>query len=290
MTMQRGTGGVILALGAACLFGLVGVVAKGATTHALVKGGLAYLLAGAALSFTLRGARIDRRDLPAIAAMSIVGGAAAPALLFFGLEHVTAVTTSLLLTLEMVFTAILAMIFLGERVRGRALAGLVILFIAAALASLPTGGTGGRTTILGIAMVTAAALGWGVDNTISTRLVGTYKPQHLVALKGVIGGGSALILALSFGAAFDMRPPDAARIVFIGILGVGLSVLLFYQALARIGATRTSAIFLPASTIVGVAGGRVILGEPLGWTHAVAALLVILGVALADPRAGDAMR
>lgn len=277
--------GSLLALGAAILFGLVSVAAKGATTHALVKGGLAYLLAGLALAPALRGIRIETRDGPAILAMSIVGGAAAPALLFFGLERASAVTTSILLTLEMVFTAILTTIFLRERTRGRAFAGIAVLFLAAVLASLPVGGSGGSTTPLGIVLVAGAAFGWGIDNTISTKLVGSYKPHHLVAIKGLIGGGIALLIAALIGADFTIRATDAARIAFVGLLGIGASIVLFYHALARIGATATSAIFLPASALAGVVGARALLGEAIAWTHVAGAALVILGILLGLPAA-----
>lgn len=280
---RHATRGTVLALGAAILFGLVSVAAKGVHLNAIAKGAIAYLLAGLVLAITLRGVRVERKDWPTIVAMSLVGGAIAPALLFFGLDQVTVVTASLLLTLEMVFTAILATLFLHERTRGRALVGLALLFLAAILASVPTGANAGRNTIMGVLLVASAALGWGVDNTISAKLVGSYKPHNLVALKGLIGGGSALIVALLLRSSFTMDAGEAARVAFIGLLGVGASIVLFYHALSHIGATRTSAIFLPTSAVAGVLGGRILLGEPIGWTHVAAAVLIVAGILLSLP-------
>lgn len=281
--MRRDLVGIELALAAGLLFGLVSVAAKGANVDPLVTGGAAYLLAGIVLAATLRGMRIERRDWPKVLAMSLLGGALAPALLFFGLDRVAAVTASILLTLEMAFTAILATIFLHERTRGLALLGLALLFAAAILASLPTADQG-QSTLVGVALVAGAALGWGIDNTVSTRLVGAYRPHQLVAIKGLIGGAAALLLGAALGASPRMSAGDALRIAFIGLLGIGASIVLFYHALGRIGATRTSAIFLPIAALAGVLGARLLLGEPIRSNQWLALGLVATGLLLLTRR------
>ena len=270
--------GVVLALFAAASFGLVNVAARGLPFHPLLLTGITYLLAGVALAPFLRGFRADRVDFVRILAMSLVGGAVAPTLLFLGLHRTSASSASLILTLEMVFTTILAAAFLGERARGRSLAGLALLFFASAIVAWTSAQGDAGTSLLGAILVASAALGWGIDNTLSARLVGSYKPHHILAVKGIVGGGSALAIALVLRASLDAGPSAWARVAFIGLVGIAASVLLFYHALQRIGATRTSALFLPMTALAGVSGAALFLGERLLPQHAVAMLLVAAGV------------
>ena len=278
--------GVLLALAAAALFGLVGVLAKGSALHPLWQGGLAYLLAGLLLAPFLRGARIAREDWPRVLAMGLAGGALAPALLFYGLRETTALNASLLLTLEMVFTALLAFLFLRERAKGRHALALLLLLASALLAALAGSTQEGRSTLLGVLLVTGAALAWGVDNALSARLVGTYDPNHLLGVKGLAGGGALLLLALALRTPLALSPQDAARVLLIGALGIGGSVLLFYHALRHVGAARASATFLPASALVGAVAAALVLREPFGLLHLGALALLVGGILLlASPAA-----
>lgn len=285
--MRAPTQGILLSLGAAILFGLVSVSARQSTLPPLVLGGYAYLLAGLLLTITLRGARIDRRDWGKIATMSLVGGALAPALLFFGLRQSTASDASILLTLEMVFTALLAAVILRERARPRAWLGIALLFASAVLVALSATGASGGTTVLGAILVGLAAFGWGIDNTVSAKLVGVYEPHKLLAIKGLVGGTTSLLVALAIGQ--DLRVPanELDNVAYIGAFGIGTSILLFYHALRRIGATLTSSLFLPTAALAGVLGGWLLLGETLTITHAVAGVFALAGILLVGWHVGE---
>ena len=294
-TMKPTRSGALLALLAALLFGLVSVAGRASALAPLLLGALAYLLAGIILAPTLRRVHIERRDWPKILAMGLVGGALAPALLFLGLAQATAVDASLLLTLEMVFTAILAAIFLRERAPPLAWVGIALLLASALLVAATSGARQGTTTWMGAALIAGAALGWGLDNTISTKLVGAaaqrgadtpsgassaYKPHHLIALKGLIGGSAALAFALALGLRPSVPLAEIRFVAYIGILGIGASTVLFYHALQRVGATLTTSLFIPASAIAGVLGGWLLLHEPISWIHGVAAALAVGGILL----------
>lgn len=239
--MRASTLGILLALAGAVLFGLVSVAARASTLPPLILGAYAYLLAGALLVLVSRGAPIARRDWGKVAVMALVGGALAPALLFFGLQSARASDASILLTLEMVFTALLAALFLRERVR---------------------------------------AAGWGIDNTVSARLVGAYPPAKLVAIKGLLGGGAALAAALALRQPMSVAWPELRYVAYIGILGVAASILLFYHALRRLGATVTSGLFLPATALAGVAGGWFFLREDVTALTGAAAIIALVGAVL----------
>jgi drug/metabolite transporter (DMT)-like permease len=293
--MRASTQGTLRALLAALLFGLVNVAARASTLPPIMKGAYAYLLAGLLLAVTLRGIRIKPRDWPNLLTMSLVGGALAPALLFFGLEHTTAADASILLTLEMVFTAILAAIVLGERMRRLTWVGIGLLFASALTIAYATSTHEDTTTLSSAALVGLAALGWGIDNTVSAKLVSAaekraaettdgssnaYLPHQLIAFKGLIGGSAALVVAVILGDTLALPLAEIKYVAYIGILGVGASILLFYHALQRIGATLTSSLFLPTTAIAGVLGGGLLLHERLTGAHVVSAALALAGIFL----------
>lgn len=282
--LSRAGGGVGLALAAALLFGLVNVAAKGSTLSPLHLGGAAYLLAGLALAPFLRSASVERRDAPRVLAMALLGGALAPLALFAGLARTSATHASLLLTLEMVFTAILARAVLRERVTRRAALALLLLFAGALVVGASAVGprdSNDPATLAGDALVALAALGWAADNTISADLAKRHKPHHLIALKGLIGGGAALLAAALFARApVYVTSENVRAVAYIGLFGIGASTVLFYHALQRVGATRTASVFLPTTALAGVLGAAVLLGEPLRGLHVASAALAVAGVLL----------
>lgn len=272
--------GVAFALASAAMAGVINVLAKGILLHPLLLAGAINLVSGIALARNLRAHRFRRSDVPAILGMAIVGACVAPALLFLGLRHARVVDASMVLTLEMVFTALLAAAFLRERHRAAEWAALALLLGAALAAALGAVGVEGASPVWALGLVALAALGWGVDNTLSARLVRDHPPPQLVAVKGILGGTTALMLGIAARASLDIGWDGWLRVLAIGLVGIAASVLLFFHALRHLGATRTSAIFLPGAALTGVAGGALLLGEPLAATHAIAAALLVAGAVI----------
>ncbi|MFO1535708.1 MAG: EamA family transporter [Thermoplasmatota archaeon] len=273
-----------LAAGSGVLYGSINVLAKPLDLHPLAKGWIAYLASAAVLSPALRGLRVARGDGWRILAMGLVGGGLAPALLFFGLQQTAAVDAGLLLTLELVTTAALAMLFLGERFHLREGAGLLALLGAGASVALASAGAGG-SSLGGALLVLGAAVAWGVDNAVSAHLVGGYGVRQLIAVKGLLGGLALLAASLLVRAPLP-GPAPLAGMVALGVASIALSSVLFYTALRRVGAARTSAMNVATTGLVGAAGGALLLGEHLAWLHAVALALLLVGAwLLARPAA-----
>lgn len=275
-----GRAGLALGAGSGILYGSINVVAKFVDAHPVAKAAVAYLASFLFLLPLLRGLRIERRDWPKMMAMGLFGGAAGPLLVFYGLQEASAADTGLLLTFEMVATAALAVLVLRERLRGIDLVGLSCLLLAAvAVAVAAAGGADTETTPLGALLVLASALAWGIDNTVSTRLVGSYKPHQLICVKGFIGG-AASATALAFVAAPVPDGQALLALAAIGVVSVAISSILFYHALRLVGAARTSAMNISTTALIGAAGGALLLGERLGWLHGAALALVMAGAFL----------
>lgn len=135
--------GGVLAMAAAMLFGLSTLAAKAIVGNIppLLLAGLLYLGSGVGLGVLIllghrRGARLKRADLPWLLATVLFGGALGPALLMWGLTQTTGSAASLLLTLEGMFTALLAWIVFREPFNSRIGLGMASIFAGAVLLSL----------------------------------------------------------------------------------------------------------------------------------------------------------
>ena len=275
--------GVGLALVAAACFGLVNVTVKESTMHPVALAGLTYLLGGLVLAPSLRGVRLAGPDRWRVVAMALLGAFAAPIALYVGLRHANAADASLLLTLEMAFTALLAALVLRERIRGRGALGMLLLLVSALVvagAGILAGGEGQGTTTLGVLLVLLSTAFWSLDNLVSTHLTWRHALPPLLALKGLLGGAACLLV---FFATASWQTPTARNLLevaFIGLVGITASGLVFYRSLQLMGATRTTGVFVPATALSGTLAGFLLLREPLGWPHLVATALMLAGVVL----------
>lgn len=207
----------------------------------------------------------------------LAGGIAAPVLLMSGLAATPASSASLLLNLEGVFTALLAWFVFHEGFDRRLVAGMIAIVAGAVVLSwggpvdIARGWAGGW----GAAAVAAACLMWAVDNNL-TRKVSLADPMDIAAIKGLVAGGVNVGIALALGDGMPAVPTMMAAML-VGLLGYGVSLVLFVFALRYIGTARTGAYFSTAPFVGGIAS-LTMFGEPLTAGMIAAAVLMGIGV------------
>lgn len=273
--------GGLLALAAAILFGASTPAAKAiiAGVHPLMLAGLLYLGSGLGLAIVKigggrqTGTRLQRADMPWLLATVFFGGGLGPALLMIGLTTTSGSTASLLLTLEGVFTAILAWIVFKEPFNRRVGIGMASIFVGAVLLALR--GPSGHAGLFGALAIAGACLSWAIDNNCTSKISHVEAPT-LTAIKGIVAGVANVGLALLAGAHF---PPAGAVALsgLIGLFGYGVSLVLFVLALREIGAARAGAYFSTAP-FIGAFVGLIALREPWNVTLAIAGALMAFGV------------
>lgn len=275
--------GGVLALLAALLFGLSTPLVQRAGAGCGPWTTAALLYAGAALMGALsrrpaeREARVVRVDLPRLLAMAVFGAALGPAALAWGLQRSSATAASLLLTLEAVFTALLAAALYREQLDRRVRAALALLTLGGGVLVLGTGPAGGSAATTGLLAVGAATLAWGLDNTLSRGLA-ERDPSQVVAVKAGLG---VLLSAGAAGLAGETLPGPAAAVALqaIGASGYGLSLRFYLLAQRAFGAARTGSVFAFAPFIGALAA--LALGDHAAhWGMAVGGALMLAGVAL----------
>ncbi|MEO6255663.1 MAG: DMT family transporter [Sphingomicrobium sp.] len=274
--------GGLLGIAAAFLFGLSTPAAKAivGNVHPLLLAGLLYLGSGIGLGIIIllgrrNGVKLKRADVPWLLATIAFGGALGPALLMWGLTETTGSAASLLLTLEGVFTALMAWIVFREPFNRRIGLGMAAISVGAILLASQT--PSGHAGTIGALAVAGACLSWAIDNNCTSKIADV-DALTLASIKGVVAGATNTTLALVAGSVFPSFGYAAAS-AFLGFFGYGLSLVLFVLALREIGAARTGAYFSTAP-FIGAVVGLTVLREPLTAALVGAGLLMGFGVYL----------
>ena len=270
---------IAYALLSAVLFGASTPLAKifVGSMSPLALAGLLYLGSGIGLGAWLllrrRVMTVAGRDVPWLAGAIVAGGIVGPALLMYGLARTDAASASLLLNLEAVFTAVMAWVVFRENVDRRVFAGMAAIVAGGVLLAWQQA-PDVRST-MGPLLIAGACLAWALDNNLTRRVSGG-DAVALAALKGLVAGAANLGLALALGARLP-APGALAAAALVGLVGYGMSLVLFIMALRDLGTARTSAYFSIAP-FFGAALALLVLGEQPAPAFWVAAVLMATGV------------
>ena len=274
------------ALAAAALFGAATPVAKAllGSMPAFMVAGLFYLGSGLGLGvgILLRNMRasnardvsqkISRSEMPWLLGAIVAGGVAGPALLMLGLSSTSAATSSLLLNLEGVLTAVIAWVVFRENVDAGVMLGMVAIVAGGVLLSWHPGHHGFS---MGALLIAGACLCWAIDNNL-TRKVSANDAMVIACLKGLIAGPVNLAIALAAGATFP-DPLIIGAAMLTGLAGYGVSLVLFVIALRHLGSARTGAYFSVAP-LLGVVLSLLLWPELPGAAFWIAAALMAIGI------------
>lgn len=277
--------GALYGIASATLFGASTPLAKRLLPqfHPVFLAGLLY--AGAAVGLAIarlagtggtgRVLMTSQADRWRLLGVVVFGGICGPVLLMIGLSRVSGVAGSLLLNLEGVWTALLAILVFGDRVTPREGVAISVVLMAAVLVSYESGAIAARAT--GVAAIACACLCWGLDNNLMQRLSGA-DPVRLVLVKSSVAG--PVNLALGWWLLPATAAPSAiAAALVLGVFSYGVSIVFDVLALRHLGAAREAALFATAP-FVGAALAIPVLGESIGATQAVGGAMMAIGVLL----------
>jgi drug/metabolite transporter (DMT)-like permease len=244
---------LIHVLAAAVLFGLSLPFAKLLLRdiHPLVLSAVLYLGAFAGLTLyawarkALNPGRakpaipLESRDRRWLAGAILAGGVLGPILLMYGLTRTLGFSASLLLNLEGLFTALIAVVLFKEPAAPRL--WMALGFMTAAGIILSWDPEGRSISLSGPILVLAAMFCWALDNNL-TRHISDKDPVLIAGIKGLCAGSITLIIALVLGIKPGLNVHLASGLL-LGFVSYGLSLVFFIKALEGWGAARTGAFF-----------------------------------------------
>ncbi|AMS23267.1 hypothetical protein AYK59_25170 [Pseudomonas synxantha] len=274
---------IVYALAAAALFGASTPLAKslGLGLSPILLAGLLYLGSGIGLA----GARLIRdrgwaptgltpSEWPWLLGAIAFGGILGPVALMFGLTRTASATASLMLNLESVLTAVIAWVVFRENADRRIILGMLTIVLGGVVLSWTGAGVSSQDWT-GPLAVALACLCWGIDNNL-TRKVSASDAVFIAAAKGLIAGLVNCSLALYLGAQIP-GVAQLAPILLVGLLGYGISLVMFVLALRGLGSARTGAYFSTAP-FLGAAVALLVFGESVTLAFWIASALMAVGV------------
>lgn len=217
-----------------------------------------------------------------IAGIAAVNSVTPFVLFAWGAERAPAGIGAITNAMTVLFTALVAYLFYGERIGARRLAGLIAGFVGVAV--LASGRTSGGSIWQAALAGTAAALLYGFGINLVRRHLTPYPPAAVAAATLIAGAALLAPLALYAWPAHALGAASWVSAVLLGTLCTGTAFVLYYRLIARVGAARASTVtyLIP---LFGVIWAWLVLGEPLTPTMALAGVLILAGVALSQRRA-----
>ena len=215
--------------------------------------------------------------------MALAGVALYYVLFNLALAYTSASQTALIQSAFPAIVAILAVLWLRERVTRQRFAGIGLAIVGVVLIVATQDDAAARNPMLGNALAFASVLSWSVY-TILAKRISNADPIAVTAAISLIGTVMLVPAALLENA--DASLSGISRdgwlaILYLGGLASAASYLLYSRALRDIDASLVGA-FINLSPVIGVVSGVLVLGEPIRTTAILGGVLVLAGVWLSS--------
>ncbi|HEX2211704.1 MAG TPA: EamA family transporter [Longimicrobium sp.] len=231
----------------------------------------------------------DRRDVPRVVALGLLGNVLYQMCFILGLSRTAAGHASLILALTPVMTAFLSMLTGHERPGPRTWGGASLSILGIALVSGASIRVEGRSALVGDVILVTACIAWAVYTVGARPLVRRYGSVRTTAWTLWAGAVGLVVLGTPSLLRQDWDAVSAeawGALAFSATFAIGLAYLIWYRGVERIGNTRT-AIFSNLTPVVALFAGVILLHEKPSALALLGAALTLGGVMIVrtDPGA-----
>jgi drug/metabolite transporter (DMT)-like permease len=216
---------------------------------------------------------------PRLALIGAINSAIPFALFAWAAQRAPAGIGAITNSLAVLFTALVAFAFYGERIGAKRVAALFGGFAGVVvLASAKTAGASvGGAVLAG----TTAAFLYGIGANMVRRQLAGFPPAAVAS--ATLGTAAVLLLPFSWWAWPDhaVAAKSWGAVFALGVVCTGLAYALYYRLIQRVGAARavTVTYLVP---LFAVAWAWLLLGEALTWPMVVAGTLILTSVAVSQ--------
>lgn len=214
------------------------------------------------------------------------------AFFMYGMQWTAAGDASLMITFNPLFTAVLAIPFLGEKFDKRLSLGLFLALCGVGVLAWysPNVDIPMNERLLGDALIGLAALSWAFTTILMKKAMtgeNALSPLHLTVWASAVGlliQTPAVIWEFSqFGLPTNVSNDAWLWVIFLAIGSTVLSYVWFADGIKIIGAGR-SALYVYLVPIFGILSGWLLLDEKLGVSLVVSFALIVGGVYIAQSK------
>jgi drug/metabolite transporter (DMT)-like permease len=195
----------------------------------------------------------EPRDLPGLLLTGLLGISFYTVAINYGEQTVTAGAASLIVASSPIFLALLAFLFLGERLSWWGWLGFAISFAGVALISVGT--AGGVGIDLGAVWILLGTFAASICSILQKRFVARYRPLDLSAY--MIWSGAGFLLVFSPGLAETVRLAPLETTLAVLYLGIGPGAVAYSAWVVSLESAPASvvgnALFLIPPLAIGVA-------------------------------------
>jgi drug/metabolite transporter (DMT)-like permease len=211
-----------------------------------------------------------------------------PFLLFsWAQQHVTSGLASIYNATTPIMTAIMAWaVFRVEKLRPMQIAGILVGILGVMVIIAPWQGLDFSQSLVAQLAILGATASYGFSLAYMRRFVANTGMTALVFSFLNIGIGAVIMMLLTPFIALTPVRLDiwvVGSVILLGCLGTGIAYIWNQNTVRAWGPTRASTVTY-ITPVVGVALGILILGEELHWNEPVGALVVFVGILLAQKR------
>lgn len=202
-----------------------------------------------------------------------------------GLQYVPSGLFSAIVFLQPVLLGIFAWIWLGERMYGLKIAGLVIGFLG--VASLSLGGLTGSISPVGVLLALASALSWALATVYTKRNAARVDMLWMTAMQIMIGG----VILLAAGSASESwaditwSPAFIVNTLFIAVFVIALGWMVYFKLIneGEAGKVGSFTFLIP---LISIGSSVVLLHEQITMNLIIGMLLIVSSIILVNIRLG----
>lgn len=249
-----------------------------AALRAFLAGGL---LAAVCIVPRLRGSyHFNRRNLVYLGLIGLTYTAMGFGGMFLGAGHLSPGLATVLAGTQPLIAAAIGALWLGEILKAKGIAGLVIGFLGVALLSVPGFGGTNDNYLWGIAWVLMAATGIAIGNILLKKEAGGSIAIPM-AIQLVIGGAILLLASALTGEQWDVdwTVRFTSSLLILSSLSTAAMIFIWFGLLARAPLNQLN-VFSFLTPAFGLLIGFLFFEERLQLVQVLGILVVICGIAL----------